>query len=395
MRKHHFTRCYRCGKAARLFKCKHCGKYYCSEHSNPKMPLTAEIVFNEKDPILSQLYEKEWRKGGHACVSYGEWKLNEVKRQREIDNEILKTAIESISKVPIKRPEHIKYIPPKLPLIKRRNLKNIIKKITLAVVFLIILYLIYTNQNLIVNSSVSQYIIGLFKNYLNIDLSGNFILLFIVVLSLIAVLFFVSKTAVKVIITVIIAVFLVIFLVDMFRPSLQIAGQELGKVGQEISGKPEININELEKEIHNLVNIERTSHGLSQLQWDDKLSDIARKHSQDMIRRNFFSHDNPDGQDPTARANSAGYSCFKSYGGYYTVGVAENIFQNNLYDSITYVEGIPFYDWNSQTEIAESTVSGWMGSSGHRQNILTTTYDKEGIGVAISSEEVYITQMFC
>ena len=81
MRKKRYTRCYRCGKTARLFRCKNCGKYFCSEHSNPKMPLTAEIVFNEKDPVLSQLYEKEWRKGGHACVPYGEWKLNEIKNQ--------------------------------------------------------------------------------------------------------------------------------------------------------------------------------------------------------------------------------------------------------------------------------------------------------------------------
>jgi uncharacterized protein YkwD len=181
----------------------------------------------------------------------------------------------------------------------------------------------------------------------------------------------------------------------MFRPSLQIAGQELGKVGGEISGKPEINVNELEKEIHNFVNIERTNNGLSQLNWDDRLADIARRHSQDMSNRNFFDHTNPDGQDPTARANAAGYSCYKGYGGYYTVGVAENLFQNNLYDSVTYVNGIPIYSWNSQNELASSTVSGWMSSFGHRQNILTSTYDREGIGVAIATEKVYITQVFC
>jgi uncharacterized protein YkwD len=394
--KQHYTRCYKCGKKSRLLRCKYCGNYYCRKCFDPKMPLTPAMVFNERDPTLRQLYESEWRRGiGHACVPYGEHKLNEIKRQREIDDEAIIDALNKITSVPVKRPEQPRYIPPKLPLIKRGNLKNIVKKAIVVVAFLIILYLIYINQDLITNASVSQFTISLLRDYLNFDLSKNFILFFIGTLSLIAVLFFVSKTAVKVIITVIIAVFLVIFFVDMFRPSLQIAGQELGKVGGEISGKPEINVNELEKEIHNFVNIERTNNGLSQLNWDDRLADIARRHSQDMSNRNFFDHTNPDGQDPTARANAAGYSCYKGYGGYYTVGVAENLFQNNLYDSVTYVNGIPIYSWNSQNELASSTVSGWMSSFGHRQNILTSTYDREGIGVAIATEKVYITQVFC
>ena len=111
---------------------------------------------------------------------------------------------------------------------------------------------------------------------------------------------------------------------------------------------------------------------------------------------NFFSHDNLIGQDPTERGRLAGYYCRKDFGSYYTEGIAENIFQNNLYDSVTYYNGIPSYDWNTQEEIAKSTVSGWMTSPGHRENILTATYDKEGIGVAISSDdEVLITQDFC
>ncbi|MBI4181526.1 MAG: hypothetical protein HY520_00985 [Candidatus Aenigmarchaeota archaeon] len=37
-----------------------------------------------------------------------------------------------------------------------------------------------------------------------------------------------------------------------------------------------------------------------------------------------------------------------------------------------------------------------MSSPGHRKNILTATYDKEGVGVAGSSDgNVLITQGFC
>jgi len=99
MRKQKYTKCYKCGKRARLLKCSHCEKYYCDEHSDPKIPLTPNIVFNEKDPVLKQLYEKEWRKGGHVCVPYGEWKLNEAKKQKEIDNETLSKALDSLEKL--------------------------------------------------------------------------------------------------------------------------------------------------------------------------------------------------------------------------------------------------------------------------------------------------------
>ena len=75
---------------------------------------------------------------------------------------------------------------------------------------------------------------------------------------------------------------------------------------------------------------------------------------------------------------------------------AENIFQNNLYNSITYYGGVPSYDWNTQEEIAESTVQGGMNSSGHRRNILTEYWKSECIGVVISNDDkIYITENFC
>jgi uncharacterized protein YkwD len=159
---------------------------------------------------------------------------------------------------------------------------------------------------------------------------------------------------------------------------------------------PVINIPTLESQIHVLINQQRKSKGLSPLNYDSSLASIARKHSADMARNNYFAHVNLQGLDPTGRGSQVGYSCYKNYGSYYTTGIAENIMQNNRYDSVTYYNGIPRYAWNSQEEIAQSTVSGWMGSPGHRENILTSTYDREGIGVAIAADDkVYITEDFC
>jgi uncharacterized protein YkwD len=160
--------------------------------------------------------------------------------------------------------------------------------------------------------------------------------------------------------------------------------------------QPDINIASLEMEVHNGINRERRINGLPELNWDSDLGNIARTHSEDMASRNYFEHDSPEGCDPTCRGSKIGYRCYKDYGSYYMEGVAENIYQGNLYDSITYLNGIPIHDWNDAEEIAHQTVQGWMNSPGHRENILTDTYTEGGIGIAISDDsEVLVTQDFC
>jgi uncharacterized protein YkwD len=185
--------------------------------------------------------------------------------------------------------------------------------------------------------------------------------------------------------------FLMIHLVSCATP-------QPGRTGRipERGNRPSITILELEKNIHDLINRERQKHGLSPLVWNDTLSIIARKHSQDMARRNYFSHDTPEGHDFSYRYGQAGYSCaVRGQGNIYYIG-AENIFQNNLYDRVVFVDGVVHYDWNSEGKIAKTTVRGWMDSKGHRKNILTPHWRSEGIGVAIAPDgKVYITQNFC
>jgi len=164
--------------------------------------------------------------------------------------------------------------------------------------------------------------------------------------------------------------------------------------------KPKINEFELEERIHQLINEERTKQGLKKLSYDYNLANIARGHSKDIGNTGVFSHYNLKGEDPTARAKREDYNCHKNFGSYYTEGIAENIFQNNLYTESGWgiIWFIPYWyhDWSTLEEIAQSTVQGWMNSAGHRENILTLTYDKEGIGVSISSDDkVFITQNFC
>lgn len=203
--------------------------------------------------------------------------------------------------------------------------------------------------------------------------------------------------------------------------------------------KPEIQVDILEQKIHDLINEQRQGHGLPALEWDDTIAGIARAHSADMVNRNYFAHDSPDGAGPDVRGKKYGYDqCgdrdmialsqkyddlsrqFEASGNtdqqmYFQLqqmysqlntaissgmifgGLSENIAQDNLYDRIWYTNGVATsYEWNTMDDIAFSVVDGWMNSPGHRQNILTPYYYSQGIGVAISSDDkVYVTENFC
>ncbi len=159
--------------------------------------------------------------------------------------------------------------------------------------------------------------------------------------------------------------------------------------------QPRLSIPQLEKRIHVLINRERSKFRLAALEWNERLSSIARKHSADMAKRSYFSHYSPEGHDFLYRYQQAGFSCSTREGDRIFLG-AENIFQNNRYDRIVYVNSVPHYDWNSLEHIAETTVQGWMNSPGHRHNILTPQWKSEGIGVVVAPDnKIYITQNFC
>jgi uncharacterized protein YkwD len=168
-----------------------------------------------------------------------------------------------------------------------------------------------------------------------------------------------------------------------------------GRVSQD-PPQPRIVVAELELRIHQLVNAERAAMKLPPLKIDVRLADIARRHSADMARRDFFDHINPDGKNPTQRGRDARYNCRKYVADYITEGLAENIFQNNLYNRVL-VKGTELtFDWNTAEEIALSTVDGWMTSPGHRRTIITESYDRTGVGITIASnDKVFITQLFC
>ena len=162
-----------------------------------------------------------------------------------------------------------------------------------------------------------------------------------------------------------------------------------------LASRPTIDGGDLARQIHAYVNEERARHGLPALSWDAKLAHIARQHSRDMARRDYLAHDSPEGRGFDDRYRQAGYSCVIRIG---TVihACAENIALGRLYNSMRTRNGVADYDWNSAEQIARKAVDGWMGSRGHRKNILTPHWRREGIGVEVHPDnKVYVTQNFC
>ena len=119
-------------------------------------------------------------------------------------------------------------------------------------------------------------------------------------------------------------------------------------------------------EVVDRTNAERARHGLRSLSVDLRLAAAAQDHSADMVRRAFFAHESPDGRQVWDRAVAAGYAYRK---------VAENIAAGQ--------------------RTAEEVVRGWMGSPGHRANILDGDLTQIGVGRADGgSYGVYWTQVF-
>lgn len=129
----------------------------------------------------------------------------------------------------------------------------------------------------------------------------------------------------------------------------------------------------LETSIHVRINEERKKAGLNSLAYDKTLAEVAAYHSTDMAKEDYFAHEDEDGCNVSCRVNSAGYSWRM---------VGENLFMLERGDHFS-VEGA-----------SALIVAGWMGSEGHRKNILQPRFTYEGIGVVIRGDAIYATEVF-
>jgi uncharacterized protein YkwD len=131
---------------------------------------------------------------------------------------------------------------------------------------------------------------------------------------------------------------------------------------------------EIEGAILELVNHERAKAGAGPLQPDGTLRATAEGHSGDMIVRNFFAHEDPDGLSAADRIAQAHRQLIGLTG--------ENIWM-----------GVNV-DLSDPKRAAASIMDDWMRSPGHRSNILKKEYTHLGVGVALKGGDVRATQNF-
>ena len=122
-------------------------------------------------------------------------------------------------------------------------------------------------------------------------------------------------------------------------------------------------VTQYEQEVIRLVNEIRVQNGLSALTYNWELSRVARYKSQDMVDNRYFSHTSPTYGTPFQLIRSFGLS-YRSAG-----------------ENIAYGQRTP-----------QAVVNAWMNSSGHRANILSSSYTQIGVGYVANGH--YWTQMF-
>ncbi|MDR3313909.1 MAG: CAP domain-containing protein [Oscillospiraceae bacterium] len=113
-----------------------------------------------------------------------------------------------------------------------------------------------------------------------------------------------------------------------------------------------------------LVNSERAKAGLGALAGNNQaLNNAAQKRATEIVTK--FAHERPDG--------SSCFTVLEDYGvSYVTCG--ENI----------------AYGYSTAAAVME----GWMNSSGHKANILHTSFTHIGVGVVESGGTIYCVQLF-
>ena len=126
---------------------------------------------------------------------------------------------------------------------------------------------------------------------------------------------------------------------------------------------------ELEAQLLDAVNAVRARHHLIPLRRIPELDRVARDHSLDMARRNYLSHDSPEGANPVDRITRGNLDGFTL--------AAENLGKTN--------RGSP------NREI----VQGWLASPDHRRNLLSPPFNATGIGIARAADgSLVYTQLY-
>lgn len=138
---------------------------------------------------------------------------------------------------------------------------------------------------------------------------------------------------------------------------------DFGDMTQRIFFEGTLSLSSARKEMLKYINESRKAAGLATVELLDELNDLAQGHSDDMATNNFFSHVNPDGQNPDDRRKEAEIS----------TPVGENLAKD---------VSIAFANY------------GLLRSAAHRQIILDQNWETVGIGISLKNGYLYVAEEF-
>ncbi|MFI8520693.1 CAP domain-containing protein [Streptomyces sp. NPDC085481] len=124
-------------------------------------------------------------------------------------------------------------------------------------------------------------------------------------------------------------------------------------------------VSQFVQQVVGLANTEREKAGCAPLRSDARLREAAQRHADDMARRDYYAHTNPEGHNAGDRITAAGYP-WATWG--------ENIHRG--------------------PETPTQAIEDWMNSEGHRKNILNCSFKDIGVGVTLTGNGPWWVQDF-
>jgi uncharacterized protein YkwD len=142
----------------------------------------------------------------------------------------------------------------------------------------------------------------------------------------------------------------------------------------------EINETAAETAVAERINDRRAAAEVGALDRDGGLRRAAREHASDMHERDFYGHQNPDGEQPWDRAECR---------------ASENIHRGDVMRDLRGYESDKVFDTTTADGIGAYTVSGWVNSDDHRENMLRAKWTEVGVGIVVADGGFFAVAMFC
>ncbi|MDP3947598.1 MAG: peptidoglycan-binding protein [bacterium] len=210
-----------------------------------------------------------------------------------------------------------------------------------------------------------------------------------------------------------------------------------------IRPRPAYDLSAIAKSIQDGINVERRGRGFEGLVWEVSVAEVAWRHSENQAMDNveltnsgllcaypLIRHENFSGAFKAGdrlRAAEVDYrlageniisfsvaenilyrsadqqtivcpSASEFAPGMGTVEARRKLFNTVFAERLTAAQVSPVAvwinkEWMSPERIAAKSVSGWMDSPGHRDNILTPEFTRGGVGIAVVNEFLVITHL--